>query len=109
MAKIVWPKLTKKAARALRGSIKKWEGIVAGTIEDEGPDNCPLCKAYMVSFLNCGNCPLAVFDPDQGPERGGCAGTPYMEYDPYSKDKGMAAAKKELRFLRNVLKHGEQK
>lgn len=82
-----------KTLKALQGSIKKWEGIVAGTAHDLGSDNCPLCKmfAYMP---NCDGCPVA--------ERTGvssCCGSPYYDY----KDGIPGAAQAELDFLKSLL------
>jgi hypothetical protein len=31
---------------ALKGSIRKWENIAAGTGVDKGVFNCPLCKLF---------------------------------------------------------------
>jgi len=44
-----------KTLKALKGSIKKWEKIIAGTGVDKGGDNCPLCKAC---GWNCRDCPV---------------------------------------------------
>jgi hypothetical protein len=38
--------MKKVTERALRGSIRKWERIVAGTGVDERSDNCPLCQRF---------------------------------------------------------------
>jgi len=38
--------MDEKTLAALRGSISKWEGIVAGTMQDSGASNCPLCKKF---------------------------------------------------------------
>ena len=66
--------MDKKAVKALRGSIKKWERIVLGTGEDLGHDNCPLCKEYCRES-GCDGCPVAE---DTG-ERF-CDGSPYEDW-----------------------------
>jgi hypothetical protein len=44
--------------KALKGSIRKWEGIVAGTRLDEGTQNCPLCWKFQ-DVTSCPGCPVA--------------------------------------------------
>ncbi len=98
---------------ALRGSIAKWEAIVAGTGEDGGPHNCPLCQR----FPGCASCPVADEVGDTG-----CESTPYVKwFDHQRKDHGhqppfdepsavtpgceecVALAQAELDFLRSLL------
>lgn len=89
--------MPEKTLKALRGSIKKWEGIVAGTEEDHGEDNCPLCKLFLRK--NCDGCP--VFDRT-GSE--GCYDTPYREtLKAVSKEEYNRHALAELDFLRSLL------
>jgi len=95
---------SKRQARGLEGSIRKWEGIVAGTKQDEGQDNCPLCKMYnpSMSLAPCASCPIALVAEDSV-----CESTPYDDFCaattiPTKQD----AARAELRFLRRVLKAG---
>lgn len=38
--------MSKRAEKALRGSIKKWEGIRYRGERDMGIENCPLCQLY---------------------------------------------------------------
>ena len=38
--------MDKATREALLGSIEKWERIVAGTGEDRGTLNCPLCTKF---------------------------------------------------------------
>ncbi len=45
-------------SEALEGSIKKWEGIVAGTKADLGPEDCPLCQVYRRGGNGCHGCPV---------------------------------------------------
>jgi hypothetical protein len=85
---------------ALRGSIAKWEGIVAGTVKDEGPDNCPLCQCFFEA--DCAGCPVY--------EKTGlysCEGSPYEAFsdaEDANDEKRMAlAARAELDFLKSLL------
>lgn len=57
-----------KTLKALKGSIKKWEAIVARTGVDRGGKNCPLCR----EFPSCEGCPVMRAT---GQEQ--CFGTPY--------------------------------
>lgn len=87
---------------ALKGSIAKWEAIVAGTGIDEGDKNCPLCQA----FANCDGCPVAEMT-----EQYACEGTPYYKFrSALDEFPGKAVTKKqkklaqaELDFLRSLL------
>lgn len=101
-----------KTLKALRGSIKKWEGIVAGTKEDQGPSNCPLCTMFYWQDNDCQGCPVM--------ERTGkpyCAGTPHLLWErsfklsqpmkPYN-DRTFRLAKKELAFLKTLLPKGKK-
>ncbi len=91
-----------KTLKALNGSIKKWEKIVAGTGMDGGPLNCPLCQLFFWN-TDCEGCPVM--------KRTGnwcCEGTPYDEW--LDATTGLAEpprlkaiARKELRFLRSLL------
>ena len=47
-----------KTLTALKGSIAKWEAIVAGTGEDRGTENCPLCAAFYHHPKHCEGCPV---------------------------------------------------
>jgi len=89
--------MTKRALKGLKGSIKKWEGIVAGTETDKGPLNCPLCKLYISNV--CRSCPVM-----QNTKEKGCLGTPYDKYDDTPTKK---VAKKELYYLKSLLAKGE--
>jgi hypothetical protein len=88
-----------KTLKALKGSIAKWEGIVAGTTEDEGNLNCPLCTLFYRG--GCFGCPVM--------EKTGldsCNGTPYLEYadgDDLGKDTLLGLAQDELDFLKSLL------
>ena len=94
---------------ALRGSIAKWEAIVAGTGGDQGPNNCPLC--HLFHGAGCQNCPVAV-----AVERDMCAGTPYDDWSEcpgtrflttlgwvVGDDESRRLAQAELDFLKSLL------
>jgi len=96
--------------KALKGSIRKWEGIVAGKLEDDGSDNCPLCRLFLHSGSTyCAGCPVST--------KTGltfCNGTPYQnEWIPIFQDGSYKrtvfddetrdAAQAELDFLKSLL------
>lgn len=95
---------------AIGESIAKWEGVVKGTIADEGGKNCPLC---ILCVEGCDDCPIYVYAGYQGE----CIGTPYHDFvslaeveGPSCFDKKWAktakakeAANKMLEFLRMLL------
>jgi hypothetical protein len=91
--------MDEKTLSALKGSIAKWESIVAGTATDKGTTNCPLCH---------------LFHSDYGPVGGYCKGCPVFEatgqrecwgtpYHAYRYDRTTANAQKELNFLKSLL------
>lgn len=94
--------------KALKGSIKKWEAIVAGTGTDEGPQNCPLCILFLTRWPAkppfCVGCPVREITGVSG-----CEGTPYDDYEKAEAEFGAgsdeckSAAKQELEFLRSLL------
>jgi hypothetical protein len=73
MKAVAKPGMSKRALRALRGSIRKWEAIVARTGVDEGSMNCPLCAAYIDA--DCRSCPVLAKTHRQL-----CDGTPYRAF-----------------------------
>ena len=85
---------------ALKGSIAKWEAIVAGTGTDLGMNNCPLCLRFATDEYNpCTGCPVYA--------RTGsvmCEGSPY---DDWLSAQTLAdeerAAQAELDFLKSLL------
>ena len=92
---------------ALKGSIKKWQGIVAGTGNDNGTANCPLCVMFYNQSESCQGCPV-----QERVEMAGCGGTPWVDWSlshvgpmPYANttDEHTKLAKKELRFLQSLL------
>lgn len=85
---------------ALKGSIGKWERIVAGTGSDEGIHNCPLCQKFYVycesSYdIDCAGCPVA-----KKVGVSGCVDTPYREW---TASRDLADAKRMLEFLKSLL------
>ncbi len=99
-----------KTLKALKGSIAKWEAIVAEETIDEGHRNCPLCEMFF--FPGCRDCPVK--------ERTGmssCHGTPYQEKwvpnggEGYGADTPTRkeAALAELAFLRSLLPKRKRK
>jgi hypothetical protein len=96
----------KSTLKALRGSIRKWQRIAAGTTMDRGTKNCPLCKEFFDdATYECGGCPVA--------KKTGlsmCRGTPYIPYNNVvgqyerartKEGKGLALA--EVKFLKSLL------
>jgi hypothetical protein len=96
--------------RALEGSIRKWERIVAGTGSDLGSDNCPLCQLYLrrKQSAPCDGCPVM--------ERTGkpfCAGSPYETWSSAEEElvsrltvqseEDRRLAQAELDFLKSLL------
>lgn len=99
------PVMPAETLEALRGSIAKWERIVARTDIDRGSANCPLCEMF-ADKKHCGKCPVAV-----AAGYSGCVNTPYMEgefqwqvidgrrsYQPTD-----TTAREELDFLKSLL------
>lgn len=95
-----------KTLEALKGSIAKWEAIVAGTGEDNGAYNCPLCAMFMVEGVElCRGCPVR-----ERTRHPGCGETPYDAFCraiPGSAQEA-AAAQAELDFLRSLLPPAEE-
>jgi hypothetical protein len=94
---------------ALRGSIAKWEAIVAGTGMDLGGANCPLCRKF-AHKPRCAGCPVVAAVGYHG-----CTGTPYMdgEFHWVEIEEGRksfqpthATACEELDFLKSLLPPG---
>lgn len=90
-----------KTLKALEGSIKKWEAIVAGTGIDAGSINCPLCGLFY--YNECFGCPVL-----EKTQQRFCKRSPYVEYadlrdEECTADKVLRdAAKKELDFLKSL-------
>ena len=101
-----------KTLKALQGSIEKWEKVAAGTEEDKGKFDCPLCHEFLNK--NCEGCPVAENAKDTN-----CKGTPYEEWDEHHLIKHgflhrvvpdcpecFRLAKAELDFLKSLLPKG---
>src|SRR3990167_10549267 len=104
--------MSPETLRALHGSIKKWERIVASPRAlDKGQDNCPLCKEFF--NFNCDGCPVA-----ERTGRWNCRGSPYAEWTIHQENVHrhyghcyrapgcktcLRLAKAELTFLRSPL------
>lgn len=99
-------KMTKKAEKALKASIKKWEEHLkaenASTII-LGTENCPLC---VVSPDNCAGCPV---DNKTGT---GCCGSPYFNASRTryrwasgheTREDWQTACQAEIDFLKGLL------
>lgn len=97
--------MDKRTLKALKGSIRKWERIVAGTGNDQGRLNCPLCAEFL--RYGCVGCPVY----EQGAPY--CENTPYASWSKAQKgsyipfkihdDDTAIAAVLELEFLRSLL------
>lgn len=99
--------MNKYTLKALKGSIKKWEKIVAGKGDDMGWFNCPLCLKFSENF--CKGCPVS--------DKTGvvnCRETPYGKWvRSFGKrivyplgantPKRVELAKEELEFLKSLL------
>ena len=106
-------KITEKEAiaKALEGSIDKWQKIVdylEGVkrinynildVLDRGGLNCPLCR--LLPYGDCSRCPVAI-----KVETDGCYDTPFMAFRNAWHKKEPAEmreyARKELEFLKSL-------
>lgn len=95
---------------ALEGSIRKWEAIVAGTGEDNGRSNCPLCQKFVLLHVTdetqCQGCPVKEHTGVSG-----CTFSPYEEWEELGinhinqaddREEAVAAAQAELDFLKSL-------
>ncbi len=104
---------------ALRGSIKKWEDIVAGDGVDRGYTNCLLCRLVtpVVNYYPvCRECIVMDASGEQS-----CANTPYDDWRIHHEREHsteitpdcircpdcVTLAQAELDFLRSLLPEGE--
>lgn len=90
--------MSSETLEALLGSIAKWRGIVAGTMKDEGQDNCPLCQTFYRG--DCDGCPVKEHTGEEL-----CQGTPYMDYTE-ERRYPVEVAQAELDFLISLLPMG---
>ena len=83
------------ALKALEGSIKKWERIVARKGVDNETANCPLCDMFYDS--SCSNCPVS-----EKVEAIWCQKTPFDAWDKHQED--VHSDKKTRRVFKNCPK-----
>jgi hypothetical protein len=86
-------------------AIEKWKLVaryLAGnserTIDDQGTVTCPLCRRYFRD--TCQGCPINDYSREFG-----CANTPY---DDFCIDPSAKMARKEVKFLQEVLANPEK-
>lgn len=112
--------MTPVAFEALKGSIAKWEAITAGTEDDLGQLNCPLCKIFFHPtryYVSCDGCPVR-----EATGKHSCDDTPYRAWvkfianrEGYDRDakwrvtdaESRSYAQAELDFLKSLLPPGE--
>lgn len=88
--------LSARQAKALKGSIRKWQKIVDGTGKNHGADNCPLCQLYLNNpGPDCLGCPVMA---ETGKD--GCMDTPYYKY---IRTRNIEDAISMLNFLKSIL------
>ena len=99
--------MNRKTLKALKGSISKWEAIIAGNAYDLGAENCPLCELFVEDF--CYKCPVR--------ESSGAPGCIYTPWHDWAKAQGARLvwradtprrkklAQAELKFLQSLLPH----
>ena len=70
-------KMDNETLDALKGSIEKWEKIVASTeADDRGRLNCDLCRKFIFGTKGpCSGCPVA-----EAIGASGCEFTPYIDW-----------------------------
>ena len=94
--------MTPKTRKALEGSIRKWERIVAGKGRDLGAENCPLCELFIRN--GCFGCPVS--DETHRPS---CHNSPYDQWavlalhDSNQIVAGKAIGAEALRFAKAEL------
>lgn len=107
-------KMDYETLEALKGSITKWEKILAHEVEDDGPINCPLCVKFntITNELGiCGGCPVREKTGDCF-----CGGSPYEGWVKHQEDEHERRsartiycdvcrdfAQKEVNFLKRLL------
>lgn len=96
--------MDEKTLIALKGSIKKWEGILKGIRHNLGMHDCPLCKLFNNARYSCNGCPVK-----ERVNRTYCEGTPYYDFMYGERKYGISSkkykklAQKELDFLKSLL------
>ena len=93
--------ITTADRKALKGSIKAWEKRAAGEYKASTIDNCPLCMLHLMRPSgNCVQCPVMAWTG-----KSFCGGTPVQDYHvPWSDRDNIQFAKKEVTFLKDLLK-----
>jgi len=86
-----------KRATALEKAIKKWQGIVDGTVADEGVINCALCQMFIRK--ECYGCPVS-----HATGRPYCAGSPYDQWEKATPGQYFATTPKLKRLARKMLR-----
>ena len=103
--------MDERTLTALRGSIEKWEAIVAGTGVDWGSINCPLCTEFCHGPNYCAGCPVASKTGEKY-----CDGSPYIRFEsvwpksvpiPDGRPIITELAQAEIDFLRSLLPEAE--
>lgn len=112
---------SKRMIQAAKSSVRKWEGVTAGTKFELGPENCALCKLYNTSIdwdctdNDCIKCP--VFKDGGGKY---CENTPYQTWEDHQSDKHpgfphvihcnkcIKLAREELVYLKRLLEKLEK-
>lgn len=88
--------MDEKTLTALKGSIAKWEAIVAKTGDDKGAKNCPLCQLFNTENHGenecCIGCPVHAHTGKRW-----CNGTPYRGHPTPESSRA------ELDFLKSLL------
>jgi len=101
-----------KTLKALKGSIRKWEDIIAGTGVDQGVYNCALCSLFYWAKKHCVFCPVFIETGKQY-----CYESPYADWVAHQRDWHHVPinkyhiiclachrlAKAELAFLKSLL------
>lgn len=80
--------MKKETLKALKGSIRKWKEIVAGTEEDKAYRDCPLCQRFSGEKITCHApdgkeaCPVV-----KKVKNDACKDTPYQDWHSHGRDK----------------------
>ena len=94
-------KMSKRAEKALRASIKHWEVDVLGDGTRPTIHNCPLCiMDEKHGEGDCMKCPLGDYEMWNC-----CSETPYTKYDSiYNYNRNTSAMKKQAKRMINLMK-----
>lgn len=102
-------KMSKRAERALRASIKHWEIDIKEKKEQVLPDGCALCNLYINN--SCINCPINIACGGEGCHNNQplCDYCDYIHEEPNQiESRRKKLADKEIEFLESLLpKKGE--